>query len=301
MGNPFDKIKVNLDEVFTFSRSGHKEVQGLGRRPLLLSRVIKRYFFAGLIFCRVYPLLLNIGAMDYWFREFKTFWLKGLKGRPIMLVDFHWLLSSYRCDFIEVETGRYQSKSEFLKSWQDNSLYMLFNAVRLYAYHPFRFRHVDRYLSSGDHILEYGCGIAPVTFYLSNLSLHQNLRFTIADIRQINFAYAVYRHPSYVENIEIDPEVFDVGNSVYDVIVCMQVFEHLPHPMDTLNALAFALKPRGKLIFDFIAGDGDGQDTIEAVEQRSEILEFIDRNFNWVQKVEDSDGSILFAAVTKNR
>ena len=46
------------------------------------------------------------------------------------------------------------------------------------------------------------------------------------------------------------------------------VMEHLPNPLETVEMITMSLKKEGVLIFDYILGDGDGHDTIEAVTQR---------------------------------
>ena len=39
------------------------------------------------------------------------------------------------------------------------------------------------------------------------------------------------------------------------------------------------LKPSGIFIFDYILGDGDGQDTLAAINQRKEVLDYIGKKY----------------------
>ena len=67
------------------------------------------------------------------------------------------------------------------------------------------------------------------------------------------------------------------------------VMEHLPDPLNTVKNITSGLKSNGIFVFDYILGDGDGQDTIEAVEQRDAVLQYIDYHYD-----------ILSGAITKN-
>jgi len=67
------------------------------------------------------------------------------------------------------------------------------------------------------------------------------------------------------------------------------VMEHLPDPLNTVKNITSGLKSNGIFVFDYILGDGDGQDTMEAVEQRGAVLEYIDDQYD-----------ILSGAIIKN-
>jgi len=53
------------------------------------------------------------------------------------------------------------------------------------------------------------------------------------------------------------------------------VMKHLPNPLETVGMITMSLKREDFLVFDYILGEGDGQDTIETVTQRGDVLDHI--------------------------
>jgi len=196
------------------------------------------------------------------------------------LHDFYYLLGVYRQRFQDVETPERAEKEAFLESWQKpDTMYQLFGAVRRFSRVPLHCRRFEKWINNGDTILEYGCGIAPISHSLLNVSTRRNLNITIADIRQINFHYAIHRLGKNVNHFEITPYENSIQKSKYNIIFMDTVMEHLPDPLETVNNVTNGLKQNGILVFDYILGDGDGQDTIEAVEQRGEVLQYINEHY----------------------
>ena len=109
-----------------------------------------------------------------------------------------------------------------------------------------------------NRILEYGCGIAPITYSLKNYSIKNDLRFNIADIRQINSHYAKWRLPKDVNFIEIKPykNPFDNLKEKFDVVFLVTVMEHLPDPLEVVKNIHRSIKKGGYLLFDYILSDG---------------------------------------------
>lgn len=85
-------------------------------------------------------------------------------------------------------------------------------------------------LPSGSTVLDYGCQIGQITFYLANK--YPNLNFTGVDISgvQIEFGKKHLKDLSYNRNTNIEllqcskPSVLI---QQYDVVICMEVLEHL--------------------------------------------------------------------------
>lgn len=269
--NQYDRMAVDVNTLFERSLD-----YPLVNPPSYLKRVLNRYFAGALIKCRLYERLLDAGIIRFWFKEFKHYWIKVLEGRPLYLHDFFYLLGVYRQRFQDVETPDGAKVDEFLNSWQNrDTLYMLFGAVRRYAYQPLSGFSFEKWINSGDSVLEYGCGIAPIAHFLLNYSLKRDLKITIADIRQINSHYAKYCLGNLVRFLEIQPYQNPLEERSYDVVLMITVMEHLPNPVETVELITRSLKQEGVLIFDYILGDGDGQDTIEAVTQRGNVLDYI--------------------------
>ena len=160
---------------------------------------------------------------------------------------------------------------------------MLFGAVRKYAYEPFSGFKVEKYLKNNDKILEYECGYAPVTEFISRYSNKIKIKLNIADINHINSHYARWRLPLEVNFITIKPyKDINLNDNSINVISLITVMEHLPDPLKIVKNLTRILKKGGYFIFDYILGDGDVQDTLASVRERPEVLKFIDENYELI-------------------
>jgi len=276
LNNKYDRMAVDVNSLFDTSFDLSSE-----KLPGYWKRLFNKYLTGALIKSGLYTRLVDAGFIRSWFYEFQQYWSDVLHGRPLYLHDFFYLLGVYRQRFQDVETPEEASIENFLDSWQsDDTLYMLFGAVRNYAYHPLSGYSFEKWVNSGDTILEYGCGIAPITKYLLNYSTKNNLEIDIADIRQINSHFARYCFGNAVHFFEIEPYKNPLHDKNYSVIFMITVMEHLPDPLKTIERITGSLKSKGVFIFDYILGDGDGQDTIEAVEQRNVVIDYIDANYD---------------------
>ena len=276
LGNKFDNLifEKGFFDLPPKSSSGRKS-------RFFLHRIFKRYLRGILIKLKLQNLLIDSGIDTKWFKEFATYWNKEFEGRPLKLPDFHFLHGSYRIKFQDNETPESPSINQFLESYQNNNcIYMLFGAVRKYAYEPFSGFKVEKYLKHNDTFLEYGCGYAPVSEFITKYSNKINIKILIADINQINSHFARWRLPKSVSFIPIQPfSDVNLKPETVDCISLITVMEHLPDPINVVQNLTSILKSGGVFIFDYILGDGDGQDTIESVNQRPEVLDFIRKNY----------------------
>lgn len=273
--NHYDRLKVDINQLF--DRKFETESK---KQHSFLKRLFKRYYFAFLIKTGLINPLTEVGFINGWFKDFKEYWRNVLDGRPIYLHDFYYLLGVYRQRFQDVETPERADKEKFLASWQNpDTMYQLFGAVRRFSREPLHCREFEKSIKNGDEILEYGCGLAPISHSLLKVSTKRNLKITIADIRQINFHYAIHSLGTAVDYIEIRPYENSIKEKSYNVIFMITVMEHLPDPLETVKNITNGLKKNGLFVFDYILGDGDGQDTIEAVEQRGDVLQYISKNY----------------------
>lgn len=93
--------------------------------------------------------------------------------------------------------------------------------------------------TSPANILEVGCGYGSLVNALNKLG-HQTYGIDIAE-QPINYAKKEYGN--YFEK----KEIIDIENS-YDIIIAMEVIEHLFHPVDFIKKCAKLLNPGGKII-----------------------------------------------------
>lgn len=225
--------------------------------------------------------LIDSGFVRDWFDEFHTYWRENFRGRPLHLHDFFYLYSNYREKFQDIEMG--DTPENFMETWQlPENIYLLFSSVYKYALSPASFYPFRKYIISANKILEYGCGIAPITYSAvkyGRFSMKNN--FNIADMQNYTYHFAKWRlhNIKNVKMININPHELPRLEQDYNLIFLMTVLEHLPNPLEVLNNLYDSLTTGGHLIFDFILGEGKGLDTKQAIMEREKIISFIDERF----------------------
>jgi len=264
--NKFDKVNIDVERKFKEQDldliKTHKFDNNFSTRKeyrlKFYPKVIclpKMYFIGALYKSGILEKSIYSNLYINWFYEFRIFWVDYLKNRPIDIVDFHFLRLNYRKKFQGVSHEDEKSPRKFIKSWQRyENIAILFSSIWKYAksqylnFHPFL-----RYIPINAHILEYGCGIAPITEGLIKYCPYKNLKFTIADIKQINFLYARWKFhlKNYINFVTIDPAILDnlPKNEKYDVILCLTVIEHLPNPFEIIKVLYNHLKRGGGINF----------------------------------------------------
>ncbi|MEO0564494.1 MAG: methyltransferase type 12, partial [Chloroflexota bacterium] len=77
------------------------------------------------------------------------------------------------------------------------------------------------------------------------------------------------------------------------------VFEHLNAPMETIRRFHEYLNVGGVLIFDYILSEGTGLDTKAGLEQREDVLAFIEQHFDIVEGKIDYDRSMRLTVARK--
>jgi len=144
--------------------------------------------------------------------------------------------------------------------------------------------------------MEFGCGTAPITSTL--FELHRPAReieITISDIQTVAFHYGAYkfRECSNVHPVLLRPEKNFLPEPVagLDAIFCKTVFEHLPRPLDVVEAFHRMLGPHGLLMFDYIRSEGGGLDTAQSSRQRQDVLAYIVEHFEIVHGDVNTQGS----------
>jgi ubiquinone/menaquinone biosynthesis C-methylase UbiE len=97
-------------------------------------------------------------------------------------------------------------------------------------------------------ILDAGCGSQRYRQYCDHLEYYGQdfAQYTVSDKKMLNENYENYEYGklNYVGNIwEIAEK-----DAFFDVILCTEVFEHIPYPHETLTEFTRLLKPGGRLI-----------------------------------------------------
>lgn len=121
-------------------------------------------------------------------------------------------------------------------------------------------------------ILEYGCGSAVWTEYL--LQRFPECQYVVADIPSVTLEFVLWKKRTYgfpYEVLTIGPGKEGIPlNRHYDLIVCQDVLEHTPNPLEIATAFVEHLSMEGVLLVDFLNAPG-GENLAESVEQREAV------------------------------
>lgn len=114
-----------------------------------------------------------------------------------------------------------------------------------------RFPEIDQALPYGGVLLEFGCGVAPVTWWLKRRRCDPFVPVLI-DVPSEAVEFAHYRIKEYVTGWHGWPR------HAADVAVVLEVLEHLHDPLKVMAEILLALKPRGALFEDYHNHHGHG-------------------------------------------
>lgn len=150
-----------------------------------------------------------------------------------------------------------------------------------------RFPEILRRLRPGASLLEYGCGIAPVSFWLARRRL-SGLHIVLVDVDSEHFDFGAWRLGRRLNERgrvwSVDPRIIKSGelplrsDEIFDVITILEVFEHLPNPLAVAKHLVEHLAPGGFLFEDFYPhadADGSGPDLPQAQAERPEVYRLL--------------------------
>jgi SAM-dependent methyltransferase len=141
-------------------------------------------------------------------------------------------------------------------------------------------------------ILEYGCGSAVWTEYL--LKRFPECRFFVADIPSVTLDFVSWKKRTYgypYEILTIGPGREGIPlKAGYDLIVCQDVLEHTPNPLDICEAFVQHLNPGGVLLLDFLNAPG-GENLPEAVAQRDAVKQLLKEQLVSVKAI-DAQGTV---------
>jgi len=103
-------------------------------------------------------------------------------------------------------------------------------------------------------VLDYGSGIGDIALHLAQAGY----RVTIADVPGKTQEYAVHRFRRRglpVRVIRIEDRVPDLDT--YDLVICLEVLEHVPNPDEVLAALVASIRPGGVALLAVSFGEDE--------------------------------------------
>jgi 2-polyprenyl-3-methyl-5-hydroxy-6-metoxy-1,4-benzoquinol methylase len=189
----------------------------------------------------------------------------------------------------------------FVKSREQiDDIFGFYQDVHVY---PFRqpynkrlggFRSYLKWVSGCQHprILEYGCGSAVLTEQLHRL--RPDGEYHVADIPSVTLEFVKWKKKTYGRAYS----VLEIGKgkegiplqTTYDLIVCQDVLEHTPNPLEIVTAFAEHLAPGGTLIIDFLNAPG-GENLLSAAAEREDVKAFLKRSLQVVKAIDEPSGN----------
>ncbi len=146
--------------------------------------------------------------------------------------------------------------SKFI-AWNEQ-MFIKYNNERMY-FHPNplirwlerkRVRHIVRLSQATDYtnILEIGCGEG---FILNQFPKGQLYGIDVSN-KAIELAKNRTKSNTRVKEVSVqNGERTSYPNGMFDVVVCSEVLEHVPHPQKVIQEMMRVAKPNGKLIMTF--------------------------------------------------
>ncbi len=138
-------------------------------------------------------------------------------------------------------------------------------------------------------ILEYGAGSAILTEYL--IEKYPDYSYTVADIpsntlefvkwkkSKFNYAYNILTIGNGKEGIPIKKS--------YDLIICKNVLEHIPNPLEIVKSFIEHLSEGGVLVLDFFKGAG-GENLQMALDQREDVKQVLKESLITLKAIDEN-------------
>ncbi|KPA15083.1 type 12 methyltransferase [Candidatus Magnetomorum sp. HK-1] len=307
--NFFDNLVIDIPKLYDENPIEKKENPKKNYVPFTNNPFCRLYRnpFIPLKYRRyAYRALRQVNVDLTWFNQFKEYWGGILHGRPFWGVqDIYYLKNVYRSKFQSLAIADSEDPLAHLKAWQQpETIYSLLHFVikESLTDHVYIVQHFNKLIRKKNKlkILEFGCSLAPIAASLYTFGKFKPEHIYIADIQTLAFHYGAFRfrHSSNITPLVLTPENnFELQlDDHLDVIFCIEVFEHLNHPLETIKTFYERLNTNGLLFFNYIKGDGGGLDTMQGVEQRKSVLNFVQQNFEIVfgnKPIEENSGLII--------
>jgi SAM-dependent methyltransferase len=308
-GNSYDDFRPDVprllaeqDKAARSKPPGARSGEGLGLLGGLASRV-RLAALGGLVLTGWHRALMYANLRLGWFEEFQRYWVGELGNRPLHPHDFYHLYGVYRQRLQSIAPDLSTDASQ-LESWRDHRIvYYLFSHAYRQALSPLRVQRYARFIPRHGRVAEYGCGTAPIVTALARHYQHLDLELVAADIPHLLFHFMRWRFRDipYVTTVQILPDDDAALPGSYDVIFCLETFEHLPRPIAALQHFHTVLKPRGVLVFDYIRSEATFLDTPAGLRDRERALAFVLERFEVVDGEIKNDGSNLGPTVVRKR
>jgi SAM-dependent methyltransferase len=167
-----------------------------------------------------------------------------------------------------------------------------FRQPYLKRFNEFRwYRHLVNHFKNPS-ILEYGCGSAVLTEWLSEK--FPECQYSVADIPSTTLDFIKWKKKFY----KYDYEILEIGagkegiplKKNYDLIICQDVLEHTPNPLEIVQSFCEHLNKDGILLIDFIDWV-EGENLFESQKQREDVKKYLKDNLYSIKAIDEPRGN----------
>lgn len=145
------------------------------------------------------------------------------------------------------------------------------------------FHYLVEQIKSGDHICEYGSGVSPVSYWLIEHFQRKQLHFTIVDVPCEHLTFGEWRLRRQIDHFRskstVEKKEIQAGSlpleAEYDLILILEVFEHLPNPLEVAKHLLGHLKAGGYFWENYISQDADHANLSAAQQEREAVFQLL--------------------------
>lgn len=139
----------------------------------------------------------------------------------------------------------------------------------------------------GERILDYGCGVSSFTKWALE---HGKFDVTLAEIGGPMLKFCKWRYGKKVSYCKICPGKEGLPlREMYDVILCLDMLEHVWGPLDVVKHLCSHLNEKGRLIETYI-NDSSGSNLRKANKERPLVLNYLNEHLKLISDNLDSAG-----------
>ena len=142
-------------------------------------------------------------------------------------------------------------------------------------------------------LLEYGCGVAPLTNYIvenkETIGDIKGMSFALVDVVGEHLEFAKWRLKNKAPDVKFDFYEITAENPIpkftnnFDIICIMDVLEHLPNPYDVMLNILGYLNNEAVMVMTWVdksGGKSGGPDLEESENERKITMKLICDNFD---------------------
>jgi 2-polyprenyl-3-methyl-5-hydroxy-6-metoxy-1,4-benzoquinol methylase len=139
----------------------------------------------------------------------------------------------------------------------------------------------------GERILDYGCGVSSFTKWALE---HRKFDVTLAEIDGPMLKFCKWRYGKKVSYCKIRPGKEGLPlKEEYDIILCLDMLEHVWSPLNVVKHLCSHLNAQGRLIETFI-DDSSGSNLRNANKERPLVLNYLNKHLKLISGSLNSAG-----------